>query len=182
MAIIGIATMVQGKLRRALKLMIKSATIPIRPTQYPPLVNSEHPPHYNTLKLVQLAYFEATYHQSLTPLSPDMHPIVIDTGASATITPCCTNFIRPPQPVQHTEIKGIASGLTVAGIGTVAYTFINDAQEKQTLILDNVLHVPQCTLRLLCPRKIGHTTGNSSDGFHSTMDQSHLIIDGKHVK
>jgi hypothetical protein len=153
--------------------------VPIMPTQYPPLSQIDHPAHYNTLKLVQLACFEATYHQTLTPLTPGMYPIVIDTGASATITPCLTDFVQPPQPVQHTEIKGIASGLAVESIGTVAYTFINNDQKKQVLTLANVLYVPTCTSRLLCPRQIGHTTGNPTDGFHSTMDKSILTMDGK---
>lgn len=81
--------------------------------------------------------------------------------------------------MQRTKIKGNASGLTVAGIGTVAYTFINGAQEKQVLTLHNVLYVPQCTSCLLCPRQIGHATGKPADGFYSNMDKSFLTIDGK---
>jgi hypothetical protein len=73
----------------------------------------------NKQLLLQLAALEATYHNHPTPISPDMFPLVINTGASVTVTPCATNFITPIKPVQAVEIKGIAAGLQVHGYGNV---------------------------------------------------------------
>lgn len=73
-----------------------------------------HSPEYRRKQLVLLAAFQSTYSDTTTPLTPDMVPLVIDTGASVTITPFQTDFITPLQPVQQTTIQGIASGLQVA--------------------------------------------------------------------
>ncbi len=63
------------------------------PTYPPP---TDHQFHQNNKeKLLLIAAFEATYHNLPTPISPDMVPIVIDTGASITVTPYKTNFITP---------------------------------------------------------------------------------------
>ncbi len=90
--------------------------MPVIAPQFDPLVHSCSTD--SKLSLIKLAAFEATYQDSVTPLSPDMFPLVLDTGARITVTPYRTDFTSPILPVQRTEIKGIASGLQVAGIGT----------------------------------------------------------------
>ena len=132
-------------------------------------------------KLVQLAAFEATSHDSITPMTPDMVPLILDTGASVSITPFLSDFITPLQPVQHVTIKGIASGLKAEGIGDVSYTFMNDSGMEQTLVLQNCLYVPQCVVRLICPRQIGATTGDPDDGFYASHQKSVLIVNGHHT-
>lgn len=134
---------------------------------------------YNKEKLLLLATFEATYHGSPTPISPDMVPIVIDTGPSVTVTPYITDFVSPSKPVQAVEIKGIASGLQVAGYGDIRYDFHNDAGETQTMLLKDCLYVPKCSPRLLCPRQLGITSKHSSDGFNALSDTSILTFQGK---
>jgi hypothetical protein len=78
-----------------------------------------------------------------TPMTPDMVPLILDTGASISITPCRSDFIMPLHPVQHVTIKGITSGLKGEGIGDVSYTFMNDSGSDQTLVLHNCLYGPQ---------------------------------------
>jgi hypothetical protein len=113
-------------------------------------------------KLILLAAFQATYQNSITSLTPDMVPIVIDTGASISISPYASDFAGHIRPVQRVTLKGIASGLPVAGIGDIQYQFTNDEGEDQTITLRDYLHVPNCSIRLLCPRQIGVTTGNQT--------------------
>jgi hypothetical protein len=117
-------------------------------------------PFRNKELLVKLAAFEASYQDTVTPLTPDMVPIIIDSGASISISPYATDFLGPIRPVQHVTLKGIASGLKVAGIGTIKYSFYNDAKELQSIRLQHYLHVPQCSVRLLCPQQIGKSTGH----------------------
>ncbi len=107
------------------------ASVPTLPTQYEP--TTPRSPNNNKLHLVNLAAFEANYHDSYTPMSPDMHPLIIDTGTSSTVTPYSTDFTSPIRPVQQVEIKGIASGLKVLGIGSTTYQLYNDAGELQVL-------------------------------------------------
>jgi len=157
-----------------------------RPTAEVPCIIPAYPsydvPLSNTAKkerLLQLAAFEATYHEQPTPISPEMFPIIIDTGASVTVTPCATDFITPIRPVQSVEIKGIAAGLQVRGYGDVRYSFYNDAGQKQHLHLRNCLYVPQCTSRLIWTRQIGISTGHPADGFTSHAEQAYLIVQGQ---
>jgi len=127
---------------------------------------------------LKLAAFEATFHDKLTPISPDMLPLIIDTDASITVTPCITDFITPIHPVQALKIKGIAAGLQVRGYGDVKYTFLNDAGNEQHLHLKNCFYVPQCTSQLICPRHIGITTGNPMDGFASMAGHAYITVNG----
>lgn len=64
-------------------------------------------------KLVQLATFQATYHYSITPMSPDMVLLILDTGTSISLTPYKADFITPIRPVQRVTIKGTVAGLEV---------------------------------------------------------------------
>jgi hypothetical protein len=90
-----------------------------RPSHIVPTIPARYDPstHFcstdNKHKLLLLLAYEATYHESITPLRPDMVPLVIDTGASVTVTPYHMDFIGPITPVQAAEIKGIAERLQV---------------------------------------------------------------------
>jgi hypothetical protein len=60
---------------------------------YQPL--QENIPAENKHKLLLLLAFKATYHVNITPLTPDMVFLVIDTGASISITLFKKDFISP---------------------------------------------------------------------------------------
>jgi hypothetical protein len=150
---------------------------PIIPTQYEPDISRS--PIECKEKLVLFAAFEATYQDSKSPISPDMVPLILDTGASISISPYRSDFVSTIRPVQKVQIKGIASGLTVEGIGDLQYKIINDAGEEQTLFLKNSLYVPQCIVRLICLRQIGAETNNPLDGFNALSENPILTINGK---
>jgi hypothetical protein len=78
-----------------------------------------HCPIGNQRILLQLTAFEATYHKTITPISPDIVPLVTNTGASITVAPFATDFTSPITSVQEIEIKGNTTGLQVKGTGTV---------------------------------------------------------------
>jgi hypothetical protein len=88
-------------------------TIPIPVKEYDPMESVT--PFAAKEKMVQLAAFQSTFHGSVTPFSLDMVPLILDTGASVSISPCRTDFISPIRPAQHITIKGTVSGLNVAG-------------------------------------------------------------------
>jgi transposase InsO family protein len=151
-------------------------SVPCLPVEYPPECSVT--PFQAKEQMVRLQAFQATFEGSVTPMTPDMIPLILDTGASISITPFKSDFITPIWPVQHVNIKGIASGLIATGIGDVSDSFVNDAGETQELLLRNCLHVPSCAVRLICPRQIGATTGNSADGFYVTHTSTTLIVNG----
>lgn len=117
-------------------------TTPNPVLQFKPLHPSDHNNTTRKAQLILLAAFQSSYPDTTTPMTPDLVPIIIDTGATVTITPFKTDFISHIQPVQTTRIQGIASGLQVEGIGTVRYNFINHAGDHQTLLLSHCLYIP----------------------------------------
>jgi hypothetical protein len=94
----------------------------------------------------QITAYEASNEGLPTPMTPNEVQIIIDTGASISITNTKSDFITDITRVQPSTLKGIASGLSIEGIGSVAYTFKNDNGRYQEIILDNVLYVPKCSV------------------------------------
>ena len=87
-------------------------------------------------------------------LTPDEIRLVVDSGASCTISNCLDDFISPPTTAQPRELKGIGSGLQIHGIGTVRYV-LNNGYE---LMIPGTLYVPDCPARLLlCPQQLVDT-------------------------
>jgi hypothetical protein len=131
--------------------------------------------------------FSANKHVALTATATASFPttflpstvaLIIDTGASVSITPEIHDFIRPPTPVQPTTLRGIAAGLQVRGIGCVHYHFPRPEGGVITVKLDNVLYVPDCLMRLLCPRHVAAATQQKGDGFTSLESHSILTCHG----
>jgi hypothetical protein len=84
--------------------------------------------------------------------------LILDTGASVSVTNCSADFITAIRPIQHTTLKGIAAGLTIKGLGTVRYTVRDDSGREHTITIPEVLYVPDCPSRLLCPRQVLSST------------------------
>jgi len=101
-------------------------------------------------------------------LTPDEKQFIIDTSASITIRHSSEDLISPISSVQHTELKGITLGLTVQGMGTVAYTFWANDGTIFSLTLPNTLYVPNLPIWLICPRHVAEVTQCEGDGFNST--------------
>jgi hypothetical protein len=68
----------------------------------------------------------------------DTEYICIDTGASACISKVRTNFINL-HPVKNLNIKGIATGLPIEGIGTLRWSIRDDHNNKIDLYIKNSL-------------------------------------------
>jgi len=125
-------------------------------------------PHYELMhdvsstwaRALQAAIKEATLTPMGLPmaLTPDEKQFIIDTGASITIMHSFEDFISPISSVQHTQLKGITSGLTVQGMGTVAYTFWDDNGTIFLLTLPNTLYVLNLPMWLICPRHVAEVT------------------------
>jgi len=80
--------------------------------------------------------------------------LILDTGATISVTNCTADFVTPIRPVQHTTLQGIAAGLSIKGLGTVKYSVSDDSGTLQDLVIPDVLYVPDCPSRLLCPRQL----------------------------
>jgi len=119
---------------------------------------------------------------TIAPKRPSVqtwYPWLLIPGLASVYPHALLISLPPPRPVQQVSIQGIASGLSVQGIGTISYTYHNDAGIPQTLHLDGALYVPQCTTRLICPRQLGLASGNANDGFQSLHDKEILMFQGQ---
>ena len=92
--------------------------------------------------LPQLSAFQTSLERQSALTS--IIPLILDTGASVTVTNCVDDFVTPPRPVQNTTLQGIASGLEVHGVGTVNYTVMNNEGYPVTITIAGTLYVPKC--------------------------------------
>jgi hypothetical protein len=73
--------------------------------------------------------------------SPVSEPICIDTGSSCCISNNKNDFISLSTS-PHCTLRGISSGLSVEGSGTLQWVITNDAGDDVILQLSNCLYIP----------------------------------------
>ena len=121
------------------------STIPISPPkQYKPEVE------LTDLENRQLKVFISALNATANGLgvTPDEVMLVLDSGASCTLTSSMDYFIGPVKRVQNTTISGTASGLEIKGTGTVEYRLRYDSgncvysSQDRTLPLRTAVSVP----------------------------------------
>ena len=83
--------------------------------------------------------------------TPDDLPIVIDSGASLTLTPNRSDFIGKLRVPKITELKGLNSNVKVTGVGTVEWT-IRDVFGAIRTIRTEAYYVPDASIRLFSPQ------------------------------
>jgi hypothetical protein len=89
----------------------------------------------------------AVYHSN----KPEELPIVIDTGASCSITPVHSDFISTIQPSNVHVLNNISGTTAVVGHGTIEWN-IQDANGVVNPIQTSAYYVPQATIRLFSPQ------------------------------
>jgi Reverse transcriptase (RNA-dependent DNA polymerase) len=78
-------------------------------------------------------------------------PIVLDTGASTSITPYIDDFVGPLEPASVDEIRGISGTTRVVGKGTVEW-LIRDYWNVVRSVRTTAYYVPDINIRLFCPQ------------------------------
>ena len=94
------------------------------------------------------------YNLKPTPedFSPIDVPIVIDTGASLSLTPYKEDFVEPPQPCLLKALHNVSSTTKVEGVGTVAWRVI-DLYGAVHTIKTRAYYVPSASIRLYSPQR-----------------------------
>ena len=70
------------------------------------------------------------------------------------------DFVGSICPAQFVELKGIASGLCIQGVGQVQWTFLNK-QDEQVCLQITCLYVPDASTRLLPLQQLYDQCGTS---------------------
>jgi hypothetical protein len=101
----------------------------------------------------------AVYHSN----QPNELPIVIDTGASCSITPVHSDFISTILPSDVPALNNISGTTAVVGQGTIEWR-IQDAKGIVRPIQTSAYYVPKATIRLFSPQVyIRNDTSNTSE-------------------
>ena len=94
-------------------------------------------------------------HDCATEMSPDDYrlnvPIVIDTGASLSITPFLEDFEDQPEATTLKELQAISSSTKVEGVGTICWKVI-DYYGMVYTIKTKAFYVPSAHIRLFSPQ------------------------------
>jgi len=89
----------------------------------------------------------------------DSYQIMVDNGASYSISNNIDDFIEPPTKIGP-KIQGFAGSLTTSLIGTVQWYITDDNGRTQSIILPNTSYVPTADIRILSPQHWAQTTNN----------------------
>jgi hypothetical protein len=89
----------------------------------------------------------------------DSYQIMVDNGASYSISNNIDDFIEPPTKIGP-KIQGFAGSLTTSLIGTVQWYITDDNGRTQSIIVPNTSYVPTADIRILSPQHWAQTTNN----------------------
>ena len=79
----------------------------------------------------------------------DGQQLMVDNGASASITPYLTDFIVPPQPI-NSKVKGIRGHTQAMYKGTVQWKVQDDLGQSHHFTLPNSYFIASAPSRILC--------------------------------
>lgn len=85
-------------------------------------------------------------------VSPDGCPVVIDSGASTSVTPFREDFVGDMIPLNDQKVAGITETAVIEGIGSVEWTVFDDFGNKGT-IKTLAYYMPKANIRLFSPQK-----------------------------
>ena len=86
----------------------------------------------------------------------DGQHLMVDNGASASITPYLTDFITPPRPI-NSKVKGIGGHAQATYKGTVQWKIQDDQGQTHRFTLPNSYFVATAPSRILCPQHLAQT-------------------------
>jgi hypothetical protein len=100
-------------------------------------------------------------------------PLVINTGASISISPLRSNFVNGVVVSKTNALQGLSDGAHVQGEGMVSWT-LQDNEGAIKRIKTKALFVPLAKVRLLSPQTLFQEQGTGSMELTSTSLQLHL--------
>ena len=64
----------------------------------------------------------------------------------------------------------------MASCGSVSWIFQYNNKENIEIIIEQVLHIPGLSIRIICPQQVAKQTEHIGDDLHVEKDESHLIF------
>jgi hypothetical protein len=97
----------------------------------------------------------------------DYLPIIIDSGASISITPVLSDFIGPITPLPRQTVKGLNHVIKIEGIGRVRWRIV-DSNGRKAVIETTAYYIPGGDVRLFSPQC--HLQENKNGSFVCKAD------------
>jgi len=97
-------------------------------------------------------------------------PVVVDSGATASVSYCKEDFITPLSPSPFRQMKGLAETLDVEGRG-ILWWIVNDDSGHELTIETEAYYVPAMSMRLLSPQ-----------AYFRGIRQGHAIVRPDHIQ
>ena len=107
-----------------------------------------------------------------TTLSPTDYPIVIDTGASISVSPNLSDFVDGVSEAHVQDLKGLNHTTKVCGMGMVEWT-VYDVRDSIRTIRTMAFYVPDATIRLFSPQTYFHEGGETG---HLHCDKDRAVL------
>jgi hypothetical protein len=89
-------------------------------------------------------------------------PVVLDTGASFSLTPFMNDFVGPIRPSPIGSLRGVSASANIAGIGTVEW-MIRDLFGVIRAIRTEAYYVPEASIRLFSPQVYFQENGDKGE-------------------
>jgi hypothetical protein len=145
----------------------------------PSVLPSIHPLSSNYDKLCYLTAWQSSMATNTKLMKFfSEYAVCIDTGASCSISNNKSDFLTFAPSTSSTVLKGIGSGLSILGTGTIKWKILNDDGDEISLHLHNCLYVPDAPMSLLSPQHMAQQTSSFSDGFNSQGKYGILTFGG----
>ena len=119
----------------------------------------------NLLRRISHFAYEATSnqnknnHKNNIVFDSDSYPIMVDNGASYSITNDLKDFIEPPIQ-KGIKINGFNGSKTPARTGTVQWKILDDKGRPHTITLPGTNYVPTAEIRMLSPQHWSQATND----------------------
>jgi hypothetical protein len=155
------------------------------PVLAPNVNHYAHPLHHSQATEIHAMLFtlHSDFAEGTTPITSDDMLVILDSGCTCAITFDKSDFIGPIHPVQDVELMGISSGLKVAGVGQVIWTFLDENLHRVQIPL-TCLYIPEDNTCLLPPQQLSEwneasTANGSWIGYGGS---AHVFHEGSCIK
>ena len=127
--------------------------------------------------------YHVKFHDSTNSDSETQVSLIVDSGASISISPHLEDFVTEIRASRSITLQGIGGGCEVEGIGTVTYCIPRLHKPDFTLWIENTLYVPSCPSHLLCPQQLHEQSvlkGPNNANFITHAQGASLTHEGEH--
>jgi hypothetical protein len=105
----------------------------------------------------------------------DSFDILVDGGATASISNCLGDFVTPPKE-STVRVKGFNGTTSATKVGTVIWHVLDDSGHRRKLTIRNTYYVPECPVRLLSPQHYSQQTKDLRGTYATNYGDQALFV------